>query len=67
LAHKANVSSMTACGGLSRRHQVNLKKINLDLDGSSANETKLSVRERPCPSVVSGGRAGKRGMFPDAF
>jgi nicotinamide-nucleotide amidase len=68
LAHKANVSSMTACAGLSRRHQVHLKKINLGLDGSSANKTKVPVREA-CPSVVSAvsRRAGKRGIFPDAF
>jgi hypothetical protein len=30
---KADVSSMNACAGLSRRRQVNLKKINLGIDG----------------------------------
>jgi hypothetical protein len=42
LAHKANVSSMNACAGLSRRRRVNLKKVNLEIDGSSREQNEAS-------------------------
>jgi len=29
---------MTACAGLSRRRQVNLKKVNLEIDGTSQEQ-----------------------------
>jgi nicotinamide-nucleotide amidase len=67
LARKANVSSMTACAGLSRRRQVHLKKVNLEIEGRSREQ-----RERPgagVPDRIASAvtpRAGKR-MFPDAL
>ncbi len=63
------MSSINACAGLSLRRQVNLKKINLGIDGGSREQAAASGPELACPSVVSGvtPRAGKRRMFPDAF
>ncbi|MGH6813466.1 MAG: hypothetical protein ACREDM_14395 [Methylocella sp.] len=37
MARRANLQSINACAGLSRRRQVNLKKVNLEIDGMARN------------------------------
>jgi nicotinamide-nucleotide amidase len=60
---------MTACAGLSRRRQVHLKKINLEIDGGSREQDEASspvagVPVRGFGRIPSGQETG---MFPDAF
>ena len=63
------MSSISACAGLSRRHQVILKKINL-VDGNSREQDEAFRPGAGVPGRRASGvapRAGKRRMFPDAF